>query len=204
MYIPVMLETRKLRITLFGGGSVALRKLRMLEGAYVTVVSQKINDEIRRYAKEVIIKKVEDEDEIKEYIKGSNFIIIATDDKIINTRIRNICENMGKIYNLVDDRESVSIFPSYIRENDIIISFSTSGRSPALAKFLKELTENFTHSLDVIERIRENIEHDEKKRSKFFSELFRDCNFWSYMEKGDKEKAYSYAMEKWVNDYDNN
>jgi len=204
MYIPIMIEKDRLRVTIFGGGDVALRKVKILEGAYVKVVSDKIQEEIRKYAKRIILEKIREEDDIERLISDSNFVIIATDDRKLNLKIRDVCEKRGIIYNLVDDRDSLAIFPSFLRDDDLIISFSTSGRAPALSKFLKEIASSYIKSLDVIEKIRMNIEHDENKRSEFFSSLFRDCNFWMLIERGEKDRAFLYAMEKWRMNYEIN
>lgn len=204
MYLPVMLEMNKLRVTVFGGGSVALRKIRAIQGSRITVVSEKIEDEIGKYAEKVILKRIENEIDVEKYIRESNFIIIATGNRDINLKIKDVCERMGRIYNIVDDMESVAIFPSFIREEHLIISFSTSGKAPALSKFLRQIAQAYMKSIDVVEEIRKRIAHDEIKRSEFFSHLFRDCEFWKYLESGEKEKAISYAVELWRRLYENN
>lgn len=199
-----MMKVEGLKVTIFGGGIVALRKIRSLEGAEITVVSDHVDDEIKKIAKNIVNKKIENENDAIEYIKNSNFIIISLNDREMNKRLMKLCELENKIYNAVDDRESLTIFPSYYREGETIIAFSTSGRAPSLARFFRERAQLYSKSLDVIERIRKEIIHDEMKRREFFDYLFRDECFWSYIKNGEKEKAFSYSMELWRKHYETN
>ncbi|MEM0152074.1 MAG: bifunctional precorrin-2 dehydrogenase/sirohydrochlorin ferrochelatase [Thermoplasmata archaeon] len=204
MYLPIMLKIDKLKITVFGGGKVALRKIKLFEGADITVISESVDEEVKKIAKNIIYKRIMEENDVIEYIKNSNFLIISTDNKEINKRLMMLCEKENKIYNAVDDRESVSIFPSFFKENDIIVAFSTSGKAPAIARLLKEKARLYSKALDVIEKIRGEISHDELKRREFFDTLLKDDKFLYFIENGDNVNAYLYSIELWRNKYETN
>jgi len=205
-YLPLMLDITKTRIIIFGGGKVALRKIKYLQGADVTVVSENFDDEILRKNVKAIIKRINNENDVKELIRASDLVIIATNNKMVNEMILHVCEDEGKFYNLVDDRKSKIIFPSFYEENGIILAISTSGRAPSLSTFIrKKLSvqiKEYAMAIDIVERIRKSLDsHNEEIRKKFFETLFRNDEFWSLIKNDNMESAYNFAMQLWRNMY---
>ena len=138
-YYPIMLNVRDQRCVVIGGGEVAERKvIAFLEcGAAVCVISPNISPELRRLCDDRQIQVIN-----RDYRTGdlSNALvaIAATDDPNVNASVFSEGKEKGILTNVVDDPEkSTFIVPSMLRRGDLLISISTSGRSPALARKIR-------------------------------------------------------------------
>ena len=71
------------------------------------------------------------------------FLVIgATDDEDINQQISDDAAHYNILCNIADRPESCNfILPSIVRQGDLVITISTSGKSPALAKQLRQKLE---------------------------------------------------------------
>ena len=57
----------------------------------------------------------------------------------MNHELSTYCKDHKILVNVVDQKEDCSfIFPSYLKEKDIIAAFSSSGKSPLITQYLKE------------------------------------------------------------------
>ena len=67
-----------------------------------------------------------------------DFVVAATADEELNSRISLVCRERRIPVNVVDVREECSfIFPALIKDEDITVGISTGGSSPTIAQFLK-------------------------------------------------------------------
>ncbi|MBU1905123.1 MAG: bifunctional precorrin-2 dehydrogenase/sirohydrochlorin ferrochelatase, partial [Proteobacteria bacterium] len=82
-------------------------------------------------------------EEMKDEFFDDAFIVIAaTDDKDLNHKVSMSARRRDLLVNAVDQPEDCNfIVPSVVRRGDLLISISTSGKSPALAKKIRELLE---------------------------------------------------------------
>lgn len=139
-YYPALLDLQGKKCVVVGGGAVAERKVRSLlkAGASVLVISPGINkgiDKLKRN-KKIIYKK---SNYRKEFLKKTFLIIAATDKKLINSRVSRNGRRLGALVNVVDScQDSNFIVPAVLANQGLIIAISTSGRSPALSKKIKE------------------------------------------------------------------
>ncbi len=138
-YFPAFLNIDNKKILLVGGGKIAKDKIEKLLDftKNITIISQNISPEIRTYIEDFQLKFLEREYE-KGDIEGFYMVIVAVDD--INLQKEIYYESRGKniLINSVDLIEYCDfIFPAYIKKGDLTISISTSGQSPAIAKYLK-------------------------------------------------------------------
>ena len=146
---PIMLNIRGRKCTVAGGGNVAERKVKTLlkYGADVTAVSPVFKDEFPN------VKRLE-----KEYsssdIENSFLVIAATDNKEVNQTIYNDAKKRNILVSLSDDTEhSDFILPSSKNYDDITISVSTNGKSPALAKKISQINFGNGRFFNIIERL---------------------------------------------------
>src|SRR5437867_5098587 len=110
----------------------------MRYGARVTVVAPEITDEISDWAKNGRIKLTR-----KEYddadLEGASIVIASTDDACINARIARDCRRRKIPVNVVDVTHLCEfIVPAIVESGSIQLAVSTGGKSPALARTLKE------------------------------------------------------------------
>lgn len=139
-YYPIFLDIEGRNVVIVGGGNVCARKAEtmMAYGARVTVVSPAFTDEIEKWAREgslQIRRKKYDESDLD----GANLVIASTDDEAVNTRVATDCRSRRIPVNVVDvTRLCEFIVPAIIEKGSIQIAVSTGGKSPALARTLKE------------------------------------------------------------------
>lgn len=123
-----------------GGGEVAERKVeRLLDfGARVAVIGKKLTPSLETMKKEGWINHIDaDYDEV--YINDAFLVIGATDKDDVNTKISRDGREKGILVNIVDDPDNCDfILPSLLQKGDLLIAISTGGKSPALAKKLRE------------------------------------------------------------------
>src|SRR5271157_2228750 len=143
-YYPVFWDIQEKRCIVVGGGEVALRKVeRLLDcGAQVSVVSPKLVAELTSLKAESAIEHIVADYDIQ-YIQGASLIIGATDDEKTNAAVCADARSLGIPVNIVDDPEKCDfILPSIVERGDLTIAIGTGGKSPALARYLREKMED--------------------------------------------------------------
>lgn len=161
---PVFLDLRDKRVLVVGGGKVAVRKVRSLlfSGARIELVSRTLEPSLQELIQGSQISYIGPDFDAS-MLEGAFLVIAATDDQRLNEDISALCRQRGILVNVVD-RPALCSFqvPSVIKRGDLTIAISTGGKSPALAKFLRELIEEALPEgiealLEVLGVIREKI-----------------------------------------------
>lgn len=199
-YFPFFVELKRKRGLIVGGGIVAERKVRKLlpYEPELVVVAPEIDGGIRKLSEEIKEKRKKNEDTSELILferdfettdlEKMDFVIAATSDEALNTRIAKLCEEKHMLVNVVDDKEKCGfLFPSLIREGKLSIGISTEGASPRVATTFRtrlsaDIPERMEEILDYLEKIRPFAKvaiEDDKKRAAFLMELADMC-----MEKG--------------------
>jgi precorrin-2 dehydrogenase/sirohydrochlorin ferrochelatase len=139
-YYPIHLDIQNRNCLVVGGGSVGTRKVKtLLEcGAKVTVVSPEISDRLQNLAESARLT-LKARPYRTEDIEGMFLVIGASDDETLNRQISSDAESRNTLCNIADRPEKCNfILPSILRREDLVITISTSGKSPALAKKLRK------------------------------------------------------------------
>ena len=139
-YYPVFLDIADKKCVVVGGGEVAARKVkRLLDcGAKVSVVSPELSLELTALKKDHRISHIPSEYGSKD-IEGAVLVIGATDDEKINAAISQDATAKGIPVNIVDDPQKCDfILPSIAERGDLVIAIGTGGKSPALARHLRQ------------------------------------------------------------------
>lgn len=135
-YFPMFVDIKKKKCLIVGGGTVALRKVQILLdfGADVVVVAPEVFPKIKEYPVTVYQRNFEKED-----LQGCELVVAATDDAGLNHEIAEAAQKQKIPVNAVDQQEDCSfIFPSYVREQELVGAFSSGGNSPVLTQYLKK------------------------------------------------------------------
>ncbi len=139
-YYPLFLDVTNKRCLVVGGGDVAERKVqRLLEcGAHVVVIGRTMTPALEVMKKAGVVDQIHDDyDEM--YIHDAFLIIGATDQDEINASISEDAKKAGVMVNIVDDPVKCDfILPSLFQRGDLTFAISTGGKSPALAKKIRE------------------------------------------------------------------
>ena len=142
-YYPVLLDLKDRACLVVGGGSVAQRKALSLlaAGARVDVVATRVTKALAGLSDEGTIT-LEKRAYRQGDVTGHFLIIAATGSKEANWSIYRDSEAAGVLVNVVDDPERCSfIVPSVVDRGALVIAISTSGKSPYLARMLREALE---------------------------------------------------------------
>lgn len=142
-YFPMFVDLKNKPCLIVGGGTVAYRKVKVLLDfeAMVTVVAKEVcrelSDPERDSMKLDLVELKEKQFEEKD-CQGMALVIAATDDEDLNHEIAQYCKSKGIPVNAVDQKEDCSfIFPSYVKEQNLVAAFSSGGNSPVLTQYLK-------------------------------------------------------------------
>ena len=127
-----------------GGGAVAERKIEMLLdfGAAAVIIALELTPRLQALAADGLVEHA-----AGVYMPGmleeAFLVIAATDDQETNKAISSEARRLGILVNVVDDPELCTFFvPAVVRRGDFVISISTSGKSPALARRVREELES--------------------------------------------------------------
>lgn len=139
-YYPLLMNINSKKCLVVGGGSVALRKIEALLdcGAAVHVVSPSICSQIETLAEQGGISMIRRRYQSRD-LEGAVLVIAATDSQETNHQVSSDARSKGIPVNVVDDAEfSDFILPSCFRRGALTVAVATNGKSPALARKLKE------------------------------------------------------------------
>ncbi|MBE5904256.1 MAG: bifunctional precorrin-2 dehydrogenase/sirohydrochlorin ferrochelatase [Pseudobutyrivibrio sp.] len=139
-YFPMFVDLTDANCLVVGGGSVALRKVNVLLdfGAKVHVIAKEISMDLAALSEETDHLLLEQREFTPFDLQYRKLVIVATSDNELNGQIYMMCSEGGIPVNVVDDQKKCSfIFPSYIKEQNLVGAFSSGGNSPALTQYLK-------------------------------------------------------------------
>ena len=143
-YYPIFVDLEGKNIVVVGGGRVAQRKIETLleYGAVVHLIARDLTPALSRYTKAGDIRLLGQEFR-ENYLSDVFMVIAATDDPLLNQRVSRSARDKGLLINAVDQPSECNfIVPSILRRGDLLIAVSTSGKSPALAKKIRERLED--------------------------------------------------------------
>jgi len=152
---PVFLKLNDLHTVLIGAGNVGLEKLTAIlhnsPDAKVTVIALAILPEVHLLAAEykgikIIQKSFADTD-----LNTADVVIAATNDSELNKFVRQSAHDRKLLINVADKPELCDFYlGSIVQKGDLKIAISTNGKSPTIAKRLKEvLNEGLPNELDI-------------------------------------------------------
>ncbi|NCO65176.1 MAG: siroheme synthase [Candidatus Aquicultor secundus] len=139
-FYPLYIDLESKKCVVIGGGDVAERKVMSLIecGADVTVVSPQFTPGLARLAEEGRITATGRGYEPGD-IDGATLAIVATDNNELNRQVHQEATEKNIPVNVADVPELCSfIVSSTVRRGDLVISISTSGSCPALAKHIRK------------------------------------------------------------------
>ena len=188
-YFPIYMNIKNEdKVLLIGGGQVALQKLKVLIDNQINIhlVAEQVDLSIYEYLCGYENSETAVEMELAEYREellsdDYSFVIAATNDRELNSRIAAASKERNIPVNVVDDPElSTFIFPSIIKRGDLVIGISSSGKAPAVTQYYKErfsqqLPDNIEEILESVGEYRDQIKNDvrdHKKRAAMIRERF--------------------------------
>jgi len=163
-YYPVFLDLNGKSVVVIGGGNIAHQKMENLikVGADVTVVSPDLNEPMATLKAEDRFRHIDREYQPGD-LEGYTLAFVATDDRAVNAAVADEGKARGVWVNAVDDPPYCDfIMPGIVQRGDLVIAVSTSGRSPAMARKMREeltdfLTEEWVAMLELAAEVRAEL-----------------------------------------------
>ena len=183
-FYPICLDLKAKPCVVVGGGRVAERKaLGLLScSAQVSVISPVMTEELKRQHADGNLKWIE-----REYRQGdlalAFLVIAATDDEATQKQIYEEAVSNNLLLNVADVPQRCNfILPASVRRGDLTVSISTAGKSPALARKLrqeleKRFGEEYRILVNILGAIRPEILSSglpQQENERLFKELLHD------------------------------
>lgn len=167
---PIFLKLENLHTLIVGGGYVGLEKITAVldnsPEATITLVSPEIRQEIQEIAsvnsRIVLIERKFDDGDLKE----KDLVIVATNDKEENKRIKSVARAKHMLCNVADTPPLCDFYlSSVVRKGNLKVAISTNGMSPTMAKRLKEvlneaLPDNLETAMEQLKAVRDMLKGD--------------------------------------------
>ncbi|UOE95991.1 bifunctional precorrin-2 dehydrogenase/sirohydrochlorin ferrochelatase [Alkalihalobacillus sp. LMS39] len=200
---PIMLQLENKEVFVVGGGKIALRKVIGLldANATVTVISPTLHEQLIELVTAHKINWIQDIFK-REYIQSAVFIFAATNDSEINEMVYKSANEYQFVNRVDDQKQSDFYLPSVLQRGKLMITVSTNGASPTLAKKIKQelehhYDESYCEYVDFLAWARTEIKHkinDERDR-KFLLKRIIDDEVYKTNEKYEQVK-------KWIREND--
>ncbi len=195
-YYPVYLDMKGRQALVVGGGAVGSRKAQTLlrAGARVTVVSPRATEVIRDLAGAGRLTW-HDRPYRSSDMTSMFLVFSATDDPDLNSRIGADAARHHVLCNFADQPDRGHfILPSLVERGDLLISISTSGKSPAVARRLRQeleayFGEEYAPFLQLLGAIRQRLverEHAPDEHRKVLGRLI-DGGLLALVKDGDRD-----------------
>lgn len=176
---PIFLKLEHLHTLVVGGGNVGLEKisalLRNSPAAQVTLVGREIRQDLRDFAADypqvILLEKTFETSDLE----GKNLVVCATDDPALHRTIRQLAHERGLLVNVADTPAECDFYlGSIVQKGDLKIAISTNGKSPTIAKRLKEVLNEVLP--DELHDLLQNMPAIREKLGGDFSEKVRSLN----------------------------
>ena len=205
--LPLILDLTGRRVVIFGGGPVGARKARYFLGeALVTVVSRSFADEIRSMDVERVELDVGTASDLhlKNLLGGAFLVVAAIGDPALNNRILGIARQAGIPCNTASGDRGDVIIPSVGRGRGHLVAVTTFGRSPAVARFIRERVskdaEITDRMIDLQDRAREalrSLEPSQERRAAILQEILADRAAWEILSR-DRGSGWEYVRRRYL------
>lgn len=176
---PVFLKIEEMNVLLVGAGNVGLEKLSAIlanaPSTYIRVVATEINDAIRDLAANhnniLLFEKVYDQSDLD----WAGLVITAINNPLVSEQIRNDAKDRGILVNAADKPELCDFYlASVVKKGNLKIAISTNGKSPTIAKRLKEVLNDVMP--DQLDEVLENMHVIRNKLSGNFTDKVNKLN----------------------------
>jgi siroheme synthase-like protein len=150
---PIFLKLEEMRLLIVGGGNVALEKLNSVltnsPRTHIEIVAPSISYAIKEIAGRypnlhLLERKVGPFD-----LDLAQIIIVATDDSSVSEWVHLQAKAKGKLINTADTPDLCDFYlGSIVNKGLLKIAISTNGKSPTMARRLKEILSEVVPDMD--------------------------------------------------------
>lgn len=178
---PVFLKLEMLETLIVGGGHVGLEKLSALlkssPAARITLIARHIQEDIKILAaSSPCVTLIERNFRLWD-LWDKDLVVLATDDRKLHESIRSFSRSRNLLINVADTPDLCDFYlGSVVTKGNIKIGISTNGKSPTIAKRMREyledaIPEDTNNLLDNMQKIRDQIKGDFDQKVKTLNEV---------------------------------
>ena len=170
-----------MRVLLVGAGNVGVEKLHAIlnnsPATTVRVVAKEVSEEFAQLASQHSNINVIQAAYKASYLDDCHIVIAAVNDIALSTVIRNDAKAKGKLINVADKPYLCDFYlGSVVTKGNLKMAISTNGKSPTMAKRLKEifndmLPEELDEVMNNLHLIRNSLEGDFQSRIKELNKI---------------------------------
>ncbi len=178
---PVFLKLEEMRVLLIGAGNVGVEKLNAIltnsPATTVRVIAKEINEEFKQLASQHSNVHIIQSAYEPSCLDDCHIVIAAVNDIALSTVIRNDAKAKGKLINVADKPYLCDFYlGSVVTKGNLKLGISTNGKSPTLAKRLKEmfaemLPEEIDELMNNLHIIRNSLEGNFQDRIKELNKI---------------------------------
>jgi siroheme synthase-like protein len=189
---PIFLKLDQLETLLVGAGNVGLEKLQSLlsnsPDASITVVAPRVSDEIKILLSSYPKCKIVDRAFRESDLHNKRIVVCATDDTALHHQIKSLANERGILVNVADTPDLCDFYlSSIVQKGSLKIAISTNGKSPTIAKRMKEIIEGLIpvemeNVLDNLQTIRNKMKGSFQEKVKRLNDLTKELVKHSYEE----------------------
>ncbi|MGY6648739.1 precorrin-2 dehydrogenase/sirohydrochlorin ferrochelatase family protein [Wenyingzhuangia sp. IMCC45574] len=178
---PVFLKVTALNVLVVGGGYVALEKISFMlkssPDAKITMISPMYRDEtIEKADSAANVRRVVGKYD-SSMLEGKHIVIATTDVPSVNLKVYNDCKERAILVNLADNPPYCDFYMGgIVTKGNVKIGISTNGKSPTMAKRLRQffetvLPENIDDLADYLNKYRDTIKGDFEEKVEKMNEF---------------------------------
>lgn len=178
---PVFLKLNQLHTVIIGAGPVGLEKLNAVvsqsEEARITVIAEDICAEVTALAESLSRITLHKKSYAASDLANADLVIAATNNNPLNEEIKRDAHALKLLVNVADKPDLCDFYlGSIVKKGDLKIAISTNGKSPTIAKRLKELfNDSLPNELDItlqqMSQFRNNLQGDFSSKVKKLNEV---------------------------------
>ena len=178
---PIFLKLEELRLLIIGAGEIGYEKLQAVltnsPNTRIRIVANYFKPEVEELSFQYPNIQLIYADYKPVYLEQCDLVIAAVNDIELTEQIRSDAKQKGKLINAADKPALCDFYlGSIITKGDIKIAISTNGKSPTLARRLKEffneaLPDELETVVSNLNSIRNNIKTGFKERVKKLNEI---------------------------------
>ena len=180
---PIFLKVSELNVLIVGGGNVGLEKLSFLlkssPNAKVTVLAKEFNEKLIALAEKFKVKTIVNSYD-SSFLEDKHIVIAATDSLAVNIQIHSDCKKRNILINVADNPSYCDFYMGgIVTKGNVKIAISTNGKSPTMAKRLRQFFEDvIPESIDELAEnlnsYRKTIKGDFEEKVKLINDLTKD------------------------------
>lgn len=167
---PVFLKLETSRVLIIGGGKVALEKVAAVLNnspqTHLTVIAREVSADMHSYLRSYPEVTVHERSYEHTDLDDTDLLIVAINDKEKSIEIKEEAKRRHVLANVADTPDHCDFYlGSVVRKGNLKIAISTNGKSPTLARRIREtfeesFPEEINESLDSLSRVRTYLKGD--------------------------------------------